>query len=365
MYTNEERAVTVLGELYRRFGYRHYKMSKFEEYDLYGRNKEFLISDNVITFTDTNGKLMALKPDVTLSIIKNGQDSDGMQKVYYDEHVYRVSGGTHAFKELKQVGLECVGTVDAYAVYEVLMLAAKSLKALSEDCVLDISHLGIVFALLDDLGLSAEDTRRALALIGDKNRHELAALCNACDVCPEKAARLSALVGLYGTPAAVLPPLDALLQGTPAAPFVRELQEVTDALAAEGLGDTVHIDFSVVNDRNYYNGFVFKGFINGISTRILSGGQYDRLMQKMGRRAAAIGFALYLDLLGELPSPAAPYDVDTVLLYKENASLAAVQAAVRRLTDEGRQVLALSAVPQGLRYRECLKLDGEEVTVVG
>ena len=81
MYTNEERAVSALGELYRRFGYRHYKMSKFEEYDLYGRNKEFLISDNVITFTDTNGRLMALKPDVTLSIIKNGQDSDGMQKV--------------------------------------------------------------------------------------------------------------------------------------------------------------------------------------------------------------------------------------------------------------------------------------------
>ncbi len=365
MYTNEERAVSALGELYRRFGYRHYKMSKFEEYDLYGRNKEFLISDNVITFTDTNGRLMALKPDVTLSIIKNGQDSDGMQKVYYDEHVYRVSGGTRAFKELKQVGLECVGTVDAYAVYEVLMLAAKSLKALSEDCVLDISHLGIVFALLDDLGVSAEDTCRALALIGDKNRHELAALCNTCGVSPEKASRLAELVGLYGTPASVLPRLYALLQDTPAAPFVRELQEVTDALATEGLGGTVHIDFSVVNDRNYYNGFVFKGFINGISTRILSGGQYDRLMQKMGRRASAIGFALYLDLLGELPSPAVPYDVDTVLLYARDTSLASVQTAVRRLTDEGRQVLALSALPAGLRFRECLKLDGEEVSVVG
>jgi len=94
MITGEEKAVAALRALYRRCGYRHYKMSKFEEYDLYSRNKEFLISDNVITFTDTNGKLMALKPDVTLSIIKNGQDSDGIQKVYYDEHVYRVAEGT-------------------------------------------------------------------------------------------------------------------------------------------------------------------------------------------------------------------------------------------------------------------------------
>lgn len=365
MNTGIEKAVAALSGLYRRYGYSHYKMSKFEEYDLYSRNKEFLISDSVITFTDTDGKLMALKPDVTLSIIKNGQDTDGTQKVYYDEHVYRVSDGTHSFKELKQVGLECVGTVDAYAIYEVLMLAAGSLAALTDEWVLDVSHLDAVFALLDDLGLSAEDTRRALALIGDKNRHELAALCTAAGVAPEKAAVLSELVGLYGTPKTVLPRLHALLQDTAAAPFAADLQAVTDALCRAGFGDHIHIDFSVVNDRNYYNGFVFKGFINGIATRILSGGQYDRLMQKMGRRAKAIGFALYLDLLAELPAPAVQYDADTVLLYDSEATIAAVQAAVNALAADGRAVLALSALPAALRYRELYRLNGEEVTRVG
>ncbi|MBE6758155.1 MAG: hypothetical protein E7552_06385 [Ruminococcaceae bacterium] len=365
MNTGEEKAVAALRALYRRYGYRHYKMSKFEEYDLYSRNKEFLISDNVITFTDTNGKLMALKPDVTLSIIKNGQDTDGMQKVYYDEHVYRVAEGTRAFKELKQVGLECVGTVDTYAVYEVLMLAAGSLAALNEEWVLDISHLNVVFALLEDAGLSAEDTRRALALIGEKNRHELTALCTAAAIPSEKAAVLLELVGLYGTPASVLPRLHALLQDTAAAPFVSELQTVSDALARVGFGDKIHIDFSVVNDGNYYNGFVFKGFIHGISSAVLSGGQYDRLMQKMGRRAGAIGFALYLDLLAELPTSAARYDADAVLLYDGGAALAAVQKAVTTLTAEGREVLALSTLPAGLRYQTLYQLNGEEVTVVG
>lgn len=56
--------------LYERYGYRRFKMSKFEEYDLYVRNKDFLVSDRMITFTDARGILMALKPDVTLSIIK-------------------------------------------------------------------------------------------------------------------------------------------------------------------------------------------------------------------------------------------------------------------------------------------------------
>ena len=70
----EEKAIITLRSLYRKYGYMPYKMNKFEEYELYMRNKEFLVSDRIITFNDTNGKLLALKPDVTLSIIKNGED---------------------------------------------------------------------------------------------------------------------------------------------------------------------------------------------------------------------------------------------------------------------------------------------------
>lgn len=76
------------------YGYRRFKMSKFEEYDLYVRNKDFLVSDRMITFTDARGILMALKPDVTLSIIKNTRAEEaGPRKVYYNESVYRSGQG--------------------------------------------------------------------------------------------------------------------------------------------------------------------------------------------------------------------------------------------------------------------------------
>ena len=94
----EERVLFKLRDLYRLSGYAQYKMGKFEEYDLYARNKDFLVSDGVITFTDTDGRLMALKPDVTLSIIKNTRDRENcVQKVYYSENVYRISGSTRSF----------------------------------------------------------------------------------------------------------------------------------------------------------------------------------------------------------------------------------------------------------------------------
>ena len=66
---NDEKTIMSLRTLYRRYGYTPYKMSKFEEYDLYVRNKSFLPAGNIIAFTGTGGRLLALKPDVTLSIV--------------------------------------------------------------------------------------------------------------------------------------------------------------------------------------------------------------------------------------------------------------------------------------------------------
>ena len=73
---NEEKAIFALRSLYKSYGYLPFKMSKFEEYDLYATNKDFLVSDRVITFNDTDGKLLALKPDVTLSIQEPYQRND-------------------------------------------------------------------------------------------------------------------------------------------------------------------------------------------------------------------------------------------------------------------------------------------------
>lgn len=108
-------------------------MSKFEEYELYAKNKDFLVSDRVITFNDTNGKLLALKPDVTLSIIKNTEDAPGIKtKLCYDEKVYRPSGSTHRFKEITQIGLECIGDIDLYDIYETVDIAAHALSLVDE-----------------------------------------------------------------------------------------------------------------------------------------------------------------------------------------------------------------------------------------
>ena len=359
-----EQAVFLLRSLYSKYGYKQYKMRKFEEYDLYVQNKDFLISDNVITFTDTNGKLMALKPDVTISIVKNTKDIDGaVQKVYYDENVYRVSKGTRSYKEIKQAGLECIGDIDSYCVSEVLSLAVRSLLAISEQCVVDVADLAILFAFYDYAGLSYEARRKLTALIFEKNTHEMKCFCAEIGMTAEDTALLEELISYNGMPDKVLPKLRIMADKIGAETEFAEFESIISSLEPE-LQSKLRIDFSVAGDINYYNGIIFKGFIDKIPESVLSGGRYDSLMQSMERKSKAIGFAVYIDMLEALNRKENKFDYDAVLLYSDKDSITVVKDAVQKLTKEFGSVFTAKKLPEKASFEKLFRIEEGEVIVI-
>ena len=128
------------------------------------------------------------------------------------------------------------------------------------------------------------------------------------------------------------------------------------ALSAIGASDKIRIDFSVVSDTNYYNGLVFKGFISGIPVGIISGGQYDNLMQKFKRKDRAIGFAVYLDELEKILNVNPQYDVDVALEYADETDVVKINKAVKSITDGGESVFACAKAPCGLKYKRLVQL---------
>ena len=357
IFKSEERAVYNLRSLYKKYGYLPFKMSKFEEYELYVRNKDFLISDRIITFNDTSGRLLAMKPDVTLSIIKSRDDSkSGRQKVFYNENVYRVSAKTHEFKEIMQSGIECIGELSAYDIYEVVLLAGLSLAEIAENYVLDISHLGILNALLDEAGGNDEFRREAAHYIAEKNAHDMLRACDRHGIERELSERIVALINTYGRPCDVMDRLSDICSSEKAREALDELRSLCELLSKTAVGDRVFVDFSIVNNLKYYNGIVFKGFVDGICEGVLTGGQYDNLLSRMGRGSRAIGFAVYLDLLEGLDCNGEEFDVDTVLLCDAKASPALIAERVRELTESGESVSVQKELPEGLRYRRLCTL---------
>ena len=301
----KERASFALRALYEAAGCRKYHMGRFEEYGLYQANRSFLSSEQVITFTDLDGRLLALKPDVTLSIAKTAQPAPGETlRYYYHENVYRPSAESHTFKEISQMGLEMLGAVGEAQVQQAVCLAARSLDALGADWVLEVSHMGYLFGLFDALGVPDAARAKLLEKLREKNAHELRAAAGAAGLADAAADILCSVLNLCGSYADTLAKAAALCRNDAMRAAVAELEAL--AVPLEKAGGVIRLDMTLAGEMEYYNGLVFQGYLKALPRPLLKGGRYDLLMQKFTPGAGAIGFAVYLDELDRLSAPLPP-----------------------------------------------------------
>ena len=310
----KERASFGLRALYEAAGCRKYHMGQFEEYALYQENQSFLPSRQVITFTDLDGRLLALKPDVTLSIAKSAQPAPGETKrFYYSENVYRPAAESHTFKEIAQMGVEFIGRAGEAETGQAVALAARSLAWLSESMGpawrLEVGHMGYLSGLMEALAVPALARQEILARLRARNSHGLRAAALAAGLSAEGAEALAALLTFCGPAPAVLPRAEAACRNAAMRAAVAELR----AALAEA-GQDVQIDLSLSGEMEYYNGLVLQGYLAGAPRAVLRGGQYDPLVEQFRPGARAIGFALYLDELDRLSDEAAEEPAGPVML---------------------------------------------------
>lgn len=268
-----------LRKLYHSYGYKHKTMSRFEDYDFYAKHKDFLTSQNILTFTDINGRLMALRPDITLSMIRTGITG----KYYYDEKVYRLKGkseninvngghGSSRWCEISQSGIECIGGLIVEDITQVTRLALLSLREISggKNYALDVADAGTARSLIPQINRA-----NILKCIQDKNIDGLKEL-NA----PQELLHMASIDGDVASGLHYLSD---------------ECRQVITALN----DPHIRIDFSALSNLTYYNGLVLKGYIEGIPHAVLYGGQYDEMLRELGHNGVrGMGFAVYMGNIG-------------------------------------------------------------------
>lgn len=354
--TPQERIPLQLRSIYELYGYRRYSMGRFEPYDVYWQNRSFLKSEQVLTFSNFDGKLMALRPDVTVSIAKNIPADAASAKLYYIENVFRQRQGSREYSEISQIGLENIGNDDLYSDGETLLLALKSLEQLSSDYLLCLSHMGVISSVIDQCGLGERQADDLLELVRQKNAGAVIDLAKAAGLSPEQNALLEAFARVSGSPEAVLSELSSLPQPAEMQAALQRLSELSELLTAAGYGDRLRVDFSELCDLDYYNGLVFRGFIRQLPAAVLSGGRYDRLMARFDKPQPATGFAVYWGEAERIFRSAPEFDADVLLLYEPNLAAAAL-AAGDDLRQRGFSVRTERQRPSDLRARRTLRLD--------
>lgn len=361
----DELTVLKLRRLYEDKGFKKFRMSKFESYDFYAKNKDFLVGNRIITFTDLNGKLMALKPDVTLSIVKNADTTTDRQKLYYTENVYRESKDIHEFKEISQVGLEVLGKIDLFQTVEIISLAINSLLELDKNAILEISHMGYTEGLLDCLTNDSSVRNDLHKLLKEKNAHDLIKLAEvnalpkspvntAIDVITSKVSNIESLESAEANA------LNSKMQDA-----VNEIKNIYNLLRISGLEKHIKIDLSVTDDAGYYNGILMHGYVHGIPRDVLSGGRYDMLMSKMGKNNTnAMGFAIYFDALDRKLHIKERTSTDAYILYDENTDTEKMISFCAELEKQGMSYTAVTKFPENIGIAKLYSVINNEIMEV-
>ena len=352
----EDKLTIELASLFEKFGYKKYCMAKFEEYSFYSDNRDFLSGEGIIAFNNSDGRLMALKPDITLSIVKNSRISrDTLTKAYYNESVYRIGKNTHDYKEIKQTGVEVLGKLDAYNISEIILLAVESLNKIDCNNILSISHMSVISELLEKYNISRKLRKNIIDFIIGKNMHDLRKLLIENEIDADKFIEIISVSGKINTVIEKLEKFSA--DGLCFKEAIDDFIMISDALSINGFENNVNVDFSVLNNTDYYNGIVFQGFVKNAPGAVLAGGRYDNLANKIRKHTEAIGFAIYLDNLNLWYPNKKESDTEIVIINK-GGSAAELLKIVKDFSDKGHYVKVETSEPADYTFKKIYTFDG-------
>ena len=195
-----------------------------------------------------------------------------------------------------------------------------------------------------------------IALLCDKNSFALRTLCEENGIGSAITDIAVSLCEISGKATEVIDTIEKLCINREMMDSAAELKSIIKALADCNLADNLYIDFSIIGDTKYYNGVVFRGYVDKLPKSILAGGRYDNLLRGMGKTGGAIGFAVYSDMLERIDSTNKEYDCDVLLIYEETADFSDVKKVADELKKNGKTVNVQKKDAGVIRYKELLKV---------
>ncbi len=282
------------GRILRRFylaGYEEIQTPSFEYFDVFANGIGSAPQERMIKFFDDDGRILALRPDLTLPIARlvATRNIPLPFRACYLGNAYDMQGAYGRQREFQQAGVEVFGVPGPEADAEVILLAAEALQAAGlKDFQLELGQAEYFKGLLDDLDLTeySEELRR---MVDEKNMLDIELFFHEYGGKGER--EILELTSLYGGPEA-LSGAERLSAHPRCQAAIDNLRRVYAMLCDFGVGDKICFDFGMLHSLDYYSGVIFRGMTLTLNQPLLSGGRYDSLVGEFGREAEATGFAM-------------------------------------------------------------------------
>ena len=252
-----------------------------------------------------SGRTMGLRADMTTQVARIDAhllNRSSVTRLCYAGNVLHTRpSGFHATREPLQIGAEIYGHAGLEADAEIQTLALASLKLAGlTDITLDLSHAGILHAVLEDDPEALKQQAAVIALLRTKDLPGLQALSEKFSATVRDA--VLALSTLHGG----MEVLDRARKLLPAKPAIFATLDQIATLAQAAGEVRINIDLADLTGYQYESGVMFALYVPGLPNAVARGGRYDHVGEAFGRARPATGFSMDLRELARLLPGAEP-----------------------------------------------------------
>ncbi len=313
-----------LTDIFLNHGYTEVVTPGLEFFDVFTLKSRYFAQESMYKLTDGKGRLMVLRPDSTMPIARlvatRLREEPLPLKLFYNQSIFMVNPkNSGRDDEFAQSGIEIIGGDGTAADYEALVLAIHSLSVCGDEFRLEIGESSIFRLLVAELGIDTDEADNIQALIDTKNYPALSDALSSYS--GDAAEALRALPTLFGG-AEVFETAEKFMITPELKKKLSSLKKTYDALVDSGI-EEIKVDLGLVHKNNYYTGIIFRGFVEGYGSPVLSGGRYDNLIGDFGRDVPAVGFAVNVDAAAKMQLKS--MDVDNKLITPADVLVYAVK----------------------------------------
>ncbi|WP_085993482.1 ATP phosphoribosyltransferase regulatory subunit [Oceanobacillus senegalensis] len=295
-----DEVISTLKKRFITYGFKQVRTSTFESYDMYSDITGTVNKDEMIKVIDTSGKVLVLRPDVTIPLhrMTSLNKTTDSQRLFYVLDVFRQSQEQENHKESTQAGVECFGQNSTLVDSEIIMMAIHTFQDLGfQNFKLEIGHAGFFKELVQQTNLTEDELESLQSLIQSKNLVEIEPFLSQLEIDEDVKTALQSIPMMYGDPQHVINQAKDMIRNESMQRILQNLIEIYEGLQAYGAENSVVFNLGLINNMNYYSGVIFQGFVDSIGKPVLMGGRYDNLGQQLEQSIPAIGFAFEVDLL--------------------------------------------------------------------
>ncbi|OPZ94805.1 MAG: ATP phosphoribosyltransferase regulatory subunit [Firmicutes bacterium ADurb.Bin419] len=329
--------------VFRSSGFYEVETPIVEFYDAFLAEDGITAQETMFKFFDQQGRILVLRPEITIPIARLAatkyKDYDHPLRFCYIGNTfnYKELGGGKQ-KEFTQSGVELLGINSPEADAEVIATAINAVRAAGlENFQIDIGQVDFFKGLMEETGLTAEETEQMRILIDRKDYLAVEELVKTHNIREDLKELVLSLPRLFGS-LDVIETVEKYSLNEKSINALENLRRVLKILEDYELSKYVSIDLGMVQSLNYYTGIIFRGFTYGAGFPILSGGRYDKLVEKFGKVSPATGFSLGINMVMmalerqkvEAERPA----IDSLICYKEEGRKTAFKVC-QALRDQG------------------------------